>query len=175
MILLSSSIKEQDKSFKIILSKSQSSLAVGKINGSASKGATSGTAIIVNETNPKITNLTASFTNTNQSVTYTLYVHNSGEKNAYLKNIIYTNVEEANDPKYCYTKNKELLDCNNILVETQIEDLKVNGSTPNINNVILEIGSYSKINITITNNSGETAPSTINVAIGDIYFLYEDK
>lgn len=157
----------------MILSKTKTSLAIGKIKGNSKNGAISGTAIIVNENNPKITNLTATFTQEKQQVSYTLYIHNSGAKAAYLENIIYENVEGKNNTKYCYNEKKEILSCDNIFVETDINDLKVNGSTANIHDVILEAGKYFEITITIHNN--ENTQGELNVILGNICFVYDDK
>lgn len=171
-IFLTASLKEQNKTHKVIFSKTKKSLAIGRINGESNDRVIVEDAIIINEDSPKITNLKVKFTESNQAVTYTFYVHNIGEKNSYLKNIIYTNVKEKNNYKYCTNNLKETIACEEVTIETVIDNLRTTGSKTNINDVVLEKNNYIPITISITNKENSYP---VNVTVGDIYFNFNDK
>lgn len=81
-----------------------------------------GNATINNSgSNPQISGLTATFTEPGQSATYTFYVHNIGEYDAFLKSITYNNATSGDTFKVC-TAGEETTDS---LVQAACDDITV--------------------------------------------------
>ena len=182
VISSSADVQPNPSAFKVVFSSSSSSLAIGSINGVATSGATAGTATIVNNDTPSITNLTAGFTSPGQIVTYTFYVHNSGEYEAFLKNISYANVTGENSSRICTATSQETTDslvsaaCEDISLTIDVGDTNATGTLTSISNHALAKGDYEKVVITIAYaDNGNRADGDFNVQFGDISLQYKSN
>ena len=84
----SASVTPSSDTFKVKFSTSKDSLVEGSVvPSSITSGITATNGVIVNSSNPTITNLSATFTGPGQYVEYTFYARNEGEYTAYLNNV----------------------------------------------------------------------------------------
>ncbi|MBO5121374.1 MAG: hypothetical protein J6C28_06795 [Bacilli bacterium] len=84
----SASVTPSSDTFKVKFSTSKDSLVEGAVvPSSITSGITATNGVIVNSSNPTITNLSATFTGPGQYVEYTFYARNEGEYTAYLNNV----------------------------------------------------------------------------------------
>ena len=139
-----------------------------------------GNATINNSgSNPQISGLTATFTEPGQSATYTFYVHNIGEYDAFLKSITYNNATSGDTFKVC-TAGEETTDS---LVQAACDDITVSvtvGATgpvtttnSNITGHSLAIDAHETVTVKIEYAAGgDRADGDFTVAFGDIALLY---
>ena len=129
--------------------------------------------------NPQISGLTATFTEPGQDVTYTFYVHNIGEYNAFLKSITYNNVAGGSTFRTCTAgsgTNASLVQaaCDDILVSVTVGATgPVTTTNSNITGHLLAIDAHETVTVKIEYASGgDTADGDFTVAFGDIALLY---
>ena len=140
---------------------------------------------------PKITELRADFTEPGQSVTYSFYVYNAWEYDAYLKNI---NIDST---KTCAAKSGTLsadattaaaqqakIDaaCQGISISIAVgNDAAVSSTTSNINNHVLAAEGngntgFEPVVVTITYAAGSSVADTdFDVTFGDIVLNYSSQ
>ena len=144
------------------------------------------------EQSPKITDLRADFTEPGQQVTYSFYVYNAWEYDAYLKNIT------IEDTKTCTAKEGALSDnattraqqeerianaCQGISISIKVgNDSAVSTTTTNINNHVLKAdGSnggtgFEPVVVTISYAEGSSVSDTdFDVVFGDITLNYSSQ
>ena len=141
---------------------------------------TAGNATINNAgSNPEISGLTATFTEPGQDVTYTFYVHNIGEYDAFLKSITYNNTTDGSTFRTC-TANGGTTDslvqaaCDDITVSVKVgSDAEVTTTKPNITGHSLAIDAHETVEVKIEYASGgDRADGDFSVEFGDIALLY---
>lgn len=170
-------INPSSDSFKVQFSSSDTGVITSSVSGESSTGATAGTATINGTT---ISNLTASFTGLGQSVTYTFYVHNTGEYEAYLKTITFENVTNNNAAKVCTAKDEEnsnssLINaaCEDISVTIKVKDTETSTSIENITGHSLPKKSSEMVTVIVSyENNNNKADGDFKVAFGDISLMY---
>ena len=133
-------------------------------------------AIISNTMGAKtISGLGANFTAPGQKVEYVFYIANSGELEAYLKNIYFKNVEGMESTKVCEAKpgtNLSLVNeaCQDIVLKVKIgNDFETNRSLNNILNYSISKGMFEKVTVSleyITN--GRRTDGDFKVIFGDV-------
>ena len=112
-------------------------------------------AKIDNTNNPTISNLNATFTAPGQKTVYSFYAYNAGELDAYLKNIVYTNVSGNNNTKVCTPKEgttEALVNeaCNGIAVKVSVgNEAQTSSGIANISNHLLAKGKGEKVTVTL--------------------------
>ena len=143
------------------------------------------------EQSPKITDLRADFTEPGQQVTYSFYVYNAWEYDAYLKNITIA------DTKTCTAKEGSLSDnaqtraqqeerianaCQGISISVKVgNDAAVSTTTTNINNHVLKADGasgtgFEPVVVTITYADGSSISDTdFDVVFGDITLNYSSQ
>ena len=145
---------------------------------------TSTNGVINNSYNngPSLSGISTNFTAPGQYVTYSLYVYNNGEYDAYLTDLIYSNVSNQNSNKIC-TPGR---DSNNILTNDTYVALACNGISINVyvddvliqpgelaNTHILAKGDSEEVTIVIDYASGsQVADGPFSVSFGDISLIY---
>ena len=167
--------------FHIKFSSSESSVVTGQITPSTS-GATGEKATLNNSgTMPTISGLKANFTAPGQSVTYTFYVHNTGDYSAYLKNIIFENASGKSSNKACTKTDSTATDslvaaaCNSISITAKVGATTYSQTTNSITNHSLAAKNGKEtIVVTISYASGGSkADGDFSVAFGDIKLEYK--
>lgn len=182
LVISSSAIVKPDSStFRVVFSTMARSLDNLKINGVASAGATAGTATISNDGDtPKISDITATFTEPGQSVTYTFYSYNAGAYTAYLNKIIFDYVEGYNSSKICTAVDatnaaSSLMNsaCADINVSIKVGDLLATNSLSDISNHTLDKSGFEPVVITISyENNNNFSNGDFVVEFGDISLQY---
>ena len=141
---------------------------------------TAGNATINNAgSNPEIRGLTATFTEPGQDVTYTFYVHNIGEYDAFLKSITYNNAASGSTFRKCTagggtTDSLVQNACDDITVSVKVgSDAEVTTTKPNITGHSLAIDAHETVVVKIAYAAGgDRADGDFTVAFGDIALLY---
>lgn len=106
--------------------------------------------------------LGASFTTTNQSIIYQLYVQNIGEYDAYLRGISYTSLDNGNYKK-CTAATSDSTKATDTLVQAACEGIKV---TVSVGGTPYELGSTNIFGHKLSKNSAEEVLFTIEYADG---------
>ena len=139
--------------------------------------ATDGT--IDNTSDPKITNLHATFTEPGQKATYTFSAKNIGEYEAFLKSIVFSNVTGESSTKVCTpgtgtTATLVTAACEDITLSIKVGDEAVTtGSVTSITNHSLAINANDPITVTIEYAAGgHRADGDFTVAFGAITLTY---
>lgn len=177
----SANVSPNADTFKVLFSSSETALETAKITGVASSqtGVTTGEATIVNTgTTPKITGLSAGFTNPGENVMYTFYAYNSGEYEAFLKSITYGTVT-GGKTKVCTAvdstnTSQTLVDkaCNDISLTVKVGNITVTDTEESINQSLAK-KSFVPIVITIAYaNNGNRADGDFTVSFGDVTLSY---
>lgn len=136
-------------------------------------------ATIDNSSDPTISNLSATFTEPGQSVTYEFYAFNAGELNAYLKSIVYENVTGKNATKVC-TAASGTTDalvqkaCEKISIKVKVgNELETLTGKASITGHALAKGNGEKVVVTLEYEAGaDRADGDFSVAFGDITLNY---
>lgn len=136
-------------------------------------------ATIDNSSDPTISNLSATFTEPGQSVTYEFYAFNAGELNAYLKSIVYGNVTGKNATKVC-TAASGTTDalvqkaCEKISIKVKVgNELETSTGKASITGHALAKGNGEKVVVTLEYEAGaDRADGDFSVAFGDITLNY---
>ena len=109
----SASVNPSDENFIVQFSKYSDSDATGTLNPITPTASTSDygeNGLIPDSNKKKLQDLKATFTSPGQSVTYELYVRNTGQYVAYLKDLSFANAEHATSGetyKHCYAATKD--------------------------------------------------------------------
>ena len=182
VIASSASVKPDSSAFRVIFSSSGTQVLTDKITGTATGNATAGSATIENGGDtPRISDLTATFTGPGETVKYEFYVYNSGAYVAYLRDIVFKNVDGESSSKVCTaidnsSVNATLMQnaCNDINVSIDVgSTTSVLGTTNNIRGRSLEKGVYEKVVVTITYTNNENrSDGDFKVEFGDIGLTY---
>lgn len=134
----SASVSPSSDSFKVVLSDSAISVddvgSVSFISGEATNGAFASDALI-DET--VAYDLGASFTKTNQTVTYTFYIHNIGEYDAYLTGITFVALDNGSYKK-CSSSTTDSTKATESLVQSACSGIKI---TISIGGTTYDVGS----------------------------------
>lgn len=139
-----------------------------------------GNGRIDNNGSPKIRGLTANFTQPGQSVSYRVYIVNTGKYTAYLTNLVF------NSPGGSFNACTPLGNTSSSLVATACSDIYVTVQIGNqtfrsdgvnleqtISNMSLAPGQNHQVTITITyTDSGNYTDGDFRVTFGDIYIQY---
>lgn len=169
----SATVTPNANTFKVLLSNSQTAVASGNVTGTASTGATAGTATVSADT-LKITGLKANFTAPNQTVSYTFYAHNTGEYIAYLTQV--TGIAKAN----CVAKagggatpGLVTAACNHITIKVSVGATEFTASNTAIKSHSLAKGAKETVVVTITYaETTDRVDGPVDVSFGDITLKY---
>ena len=174
-------VKPDASSFRVVFSSNGSSLATDDVKGVSEGGAMAGTASIDNNGEiPTISNLTATFTNPGQAVSYTFYSYNSGAYTAYLTGIKF-NLSNGSTGKVCTAIDKasttdSLLSaaCNDISVKVEVgENSEFNGETKTISGHSLAKSGFEQVKVTILyDNNGNISDGDFVVQFPDVSLIY---
>ena len=180
-------VTPSEETFKVVFSDSKNEITTNDITPVKSAETINATkAKINNASDPTISNLSAVFTEPGQEVSYTFYVHNVGQYNAFLKSIIYGNSSEGTSPKVCKAitseggATNELVQsaCEGVTLETKVgQDITTTGSLTNITGKQLSKnntdGNNEVVTITIRYASdAERADGDFTISFGDITLDY---
>ena len=97
----SATVSPNEEDFRIVVSGSDSDSAIYVISPETIGGAVAEDITVTNTNSGSSASLNVGFSKPGQSVTYQFYVHNVGEYDAFLKNIIFKNVLESSSKKLC--------------------------------------------------------------------------
>lgn len=123
-------------------------------NGSINNGGTNG---------PELSGLSTNFISPGQTVTYSLYVYNNGEYDAYLTDLIYNNVTGESSSKICSPGT----DSNNIQTNSEYVASACNGIsiTVSVGGTVIEPGTLSTLH-RLRKGESEAVVVTIEYALG---------
>ncbi len=148
------------------------------VTGVSSTPGVGGTALI-DESRRIITGIHAEFTEPGQSVTYEFYAHNVGEYTAYLRSIIFNNVDGYDSTKVCVPTSGystvESVDsaCKGITVAVTATEVYTDITYTGIIDHSVPKGGNEKIAVTISYASNsDTATGPFEVLFGDIFLEY---
>ena len=143
------------------------------------------------EQSPKITDLRADFTEPGQSVTYSFYVYNAWEYDAYLKNITISDTKQctakegtlSNDATTAAEQNAKIQNaCEGITVSVRVgNDTAVSTTTNDISNHVLAAEGngntgFEPVQVTIAYAAGSSVADTdFDVTFGDITLNYSSQ
>ena len=153
------------------------------VTSTADNGAVAGTPEINNSNvkNPTIGNLTAAFTQPGQSVTYTFYVVNDGNYDAYLTNVVFNNASNHDSFRKCLSNassdnpaTQSLVDsvCNNITFTMSIGNASGIVESQTLTNHLLLKNHYEEVTVTIAYTGSAYADGAFTVSFGDIGLNY---
>lgn len=171
-------VSPSSDNFKVGFSTSATATATGNLAGTASGSATAGTATL---SGTAISGIKANLTAPGETVTYTFYVRNTGEYDAFLNSITFENVSGASAPKVCTavdpTKTTASLvsaACEDISVSVKVgSDAAVSGSVASVSNHSLLKTANETVVVTITYaTNGDRADGDFNVSFGDLKLVY---
>lgn len=176
----SASVKSKGDTFKVVFSSSSTALETNPIAPTKTPITLSATnATIDNTQTPTISNLSATFDEPGQKVSYTFYAYNSGRYDSYLKSITYKNVTNQNKNKVCTPigeVNNELIQsaCNGIKLKVKVgATSEITGTLNNITEHRLLKGNFEPIILTIEYESSATiADGDFSVKFGDVSLDY---
>lgn len=167
-------------SFSVVFSSSDSTLETNPINPTKNPESITATAATINNSStPTISNLSATFTAPGQSATYNFYTRNTGEYDAFLKDIIFQNIVSQSASKTC-TANPGTTDslvqaaCNDIKLSIKIgNENEVSTTTNSITGHSLLKGASEPVTVTIEYlSNGARADGDFSVSFGDISLNY---
>ena len=180
VISSSATVTPTSSDFGVKFSSSSTAVETNQITPTLS-GATADKATLDNSgTTPKITGLKANFSAPGQSATYTFYVHNTGQYQAFLKSITFENATGGNSPKVCTKVDATATDnlisaaCEDINVNITVGSQNATGSMSGITNHSLAAKTGTEaVTVTISYASnGDRADGDFNVSFGDIKLAY---
>lgn len=144
----------------------------------STNGSASATSLYISEGTTSISGLKANFTAPGESVTYSFYVGNSGEYDAYLRAINFNNITGASSNKVC-TAGTDATDslvqaaCNDISISVNVHDITATSTNSNISGKVLYKKTFAPITITIEYAAnGNRADGPFSVSFGDISIDY---
>lgn len=176
----SANIKPKGDAFKVAFSSNSTTLETNPIAPTKNPTTLNATnATIDNTQTPTISNLSVTFDEPGQKVSYTFYAYNSGKYDAYLKSITFKNVPANSQSKVCTPigeVNNELVQsaCNGIKLKVKVGSTsEISGSLNNITGHKLLKGNFEPIILTIEYESSATlADGDFSVKFGDISLDY---
>ena len=122
-----------------------------------------------------LNNVSAAFTEPGQSVTYNLYVYNTGSYKAYLNELsmgekVCSIVENQEHPEQEATESLKNAACNGISISVSIDNVTLT-SSGSLNNMELNVDSSKPVQIVISYASGSAyVDGPISVSFGNITF-----
>lgn len=161
-------------SFDVSLSINEESPIVGDVVGVSKNSANATTAKL---TKNSITNLKATFTEPNQSVSYSFYAINTWEKDVFLKTISYLNLPNGKFKKCTPTPEttEQYVEsaCESINVTVTFDKERYTSTKANITSHILPSNFSEKITVTISyDEDGTRSDGPFEVQFGDIALTY---
>lgn len=141
-------------------------------------GGASASELMLEEGATSISELNASFTAPGGSVTYSFYVGNSGEYDAYLRAINFNNVTGSNLNKVCTAgtgATASLVDaaCDDITISVNVHDITATSTNSSISGKVLYKKTFAPITITIEYAAnGDRADGPFSVEFGEISLDY---
>lgn len=179
-IQTSANVKPDSSTMNVDFSSAQDKVEVAEIIPTATPNSLVTTnAVIDNSVDPTISNLSATFTEPGQSVTYKFYAYNAGKLNAYLKSIVFGNVAGQNATKIC-TAGQGTTDalvqkaCEKISVKVKVgNEIETTTGKASITGHTLAIDNGELVTVTLEYEAGaERADGDFTVAFGDITLNY---
>lgn len=175
----SASVTPNSDDFKVIFSYDYDSYGVETFDAWLDGvGINGGTANLGHLGWNEISDIGAIFSNSNQSVIYTFYIHNIGAYDAYLKSVNISNVSEKNTWKSCAastTDSTKATDslvqaaCTGIDLSIKINDVNYAVNEGNLAGVKLAKGDVATAILTISYAEGSSlADGPFNVTFGDL-------
>ena len=171
-------VKPNASDFDVNFSSSDTSETDGTVTATSTAGVTAQDATINNATAPTISGIKVEFTEPGQSATYRFFAHNAGKYKAFLNNVTFKNVTDANANIVCVAAegtNAAMVAsaCQGISIKVKVGTTTFVEPTPNITSHELPIDQYEPVEVTIEYASGAArADGDFQVNIGDIVLTY---
>lgn len=171
-------VKPNASDFDVNFSSSDTSETDGTVTATSTAGVTAKDATINNATAPTISGIKVEFTEPGQSAKYSFFAHNAGKYNAFLNNVTFKNVNDANANITCVAAegtnaNMVASACQGISIKVKVGTTTFAESTPTITSHELPIDQYEPVEVTIEYKTGAArADGDFQVNIGDIVLTY---
>lgn len=171
-------VKPNASDFDVNFSSSDTSETDGTVTATSTAGVTAQDATINNATAPTISGIKVEFTEPGQSAKYSFFAHNAGKYNAFLNNVTFKNVTDANANIVCVAAegtnaNMVASACQGISIKVKVGTTTFAESTPTITSHELTIDQYEPVEVTIEYRTGAArADGDFQVNIGDIVLTY---
>lgn len=171
-------VKPNASDFDVNFSSSDTSETDGTVTATSTAGVTAQDATINNATAPTISGIKVEFTEPGQSAKYSFFVHNAGKYNAFLNNVTFKNVTDANANIVCVAAegtnaNMVASACQGISIKVKVGTTTFVEPTPTITSHELLIDQYEPVEVTIEYKTGAArADGDFQVNIGDIVLTY---
>lgn len=178
-------VNPENTTLDILFSSSSTSQLEDNVTPSTSDIKVIGTpAVIVNDgAYPTISNLHATFTDKNQTVTYSFYVHNNSAYVGYLRGVTYSNATGASTYKRCIAGEETTEStvnnsdggaaCDDISMTISINNNAYASTNTAISSTPIAIDEYQPIVVTITYSGTHDLPDgDFDVSFGDITLNY---
>lgn len=140
-------------------------------------GAEGDNAYINNTGNPIITGLNARFKHPGESVVYDFNVKNTGTYDAYIKEIIFSNINPTSF-KQCTSPDgasEEMIQdiCNSVNIKVNVDNIETDKTLKAFGETLKPDDSH-KVRITISYDEGSNEyPYTFEIKFGNIEFIYD--
>lgn len=141
-------------------------------------GLVASSATITNGSESKLTGIHVDFTQPGQEATYTFYVHNKSSLNAFLKSVIFENVENETSPKVCTaigTTTPALVSqaCEGVSLGVNVGGTLFTGSQSTVSGHNLPASLYEEVDVTVKYAANASIPDgSFTVAFGDLVLNY---
>lgn len=171
-------VKPNASDFDVNFSSSDTSETDGTVTATSTAGVTAQDATINNATAPTISGIKVEFTEPGQSAKYSFFAHNAGKYNAFLNNVTFKNVTDANANIVCVAAegtnaNMVASACQGISIKVKVGTTTFAEPTPTITSHELLIDQYEPVEVTIEYKTGAArADGDFQVNIGDIVLTY---
>lgn len=171
-------VKPNASDFDVNFSSSDTSETDGTVTATSTAGVTAEPATISNATAPTISGIKVGFTEPGQSAKYSFFAHNAGKYNAFLNNVTFKNVTDANANIVCVAAegtnaNMVASACQGISIKVKVGTTTFVEPTPTITSHELPIDQYEPVEVTIEYKTGAArADGDFQVNIGDIVLTY---
>ena len=176
----SATVSPDVNTFNVDFSSSNTELLTNNITPSKSLDTLTATdAKINNSGDPTISNLSATFTEPGQTVTYNFYAYNVGELTAYLKSIVYSNVTGQSSTKVCTAGEDTDADlvskaCEGISLSVTVgNEAETTSGIASISNHSLAKDAAELVTVKLSYSAdAERADGDFTVAFGDVSLNY---
>lgn len=171
-------VKPNASDFDVNFSSSDTSETDGTVTATSTAGVTAEPATISNATAPTISGIKVGFTEPGQSAKYSFFAHNAGKYKAFLNNVTFKNVTDANANIVCVAAegtnaNMVASACQGISIKVKVGTTTFVEPTPTITSHELPIDQYEPVEVTIEYKTGAArADGDFQVNIGDIVLTY---
>lgn len=171
-------VKPNASDFDVNFSSSDTSETDGTVTATSTAGVTVQDATISNATAPTISGIKVGFTEPGQSAKYSFFAHNAGKYKAFLNNVTFKNVTDANANIVCVAAegtnaNMVASACQGISIKVKVGTTTFVEPTPTITSHELPIDQYEPVEVTIEYKTGAArADGDFQVNIGDIVLTY---